>query len=65
VVYPEVPPRTEYSLTPLGETLRKPLGSLCEWAETHIGEVEKARVRSALPRYGRMALTRPASGWEK
>jgi DNA-binding HxlR family transcriptional regulator len=50
VVYPEVPPRTEYSLTPLGETLRKPLGSLCEWAETHIAEVEKARVRSALPR---------------
>jgi DNA-binding HxlR family transcriptional regulator len=47
VVYPEVPPRTEYSLTPLGETLRKPLGSLCEWAETHIAEVEKARAGAA------------------
>ena len=47
VVYPEVPPRTEYSLTPLGETLRKPLGSLCEWAETHIAEVERARVAAA------------------
>lgn len=50
VVYPEVPPRTEYSLTPLGETLRKPLGSLCEWAETHIAEVERARVASARQR---------------
>jgi DNA-binding HxlR family transcriptional regulator len=47
VVYPEVPPRTEYSLTPLGETLRQPLGSLCEWAETHIAEVEKARMATA------------------
>lgn len=47
VVYPEVPPRTEYSLTPLGETLRKPLGSLCEWAETHIADVQKARVATA------------------
>ncbi|MHB8797506.1 MAG: winged helix-turn-helix transcriptional regulator [Thermoanaerobaculia bacterium] len=47
VVCPEVPLRTEYSLTPLGEALRKPLGSLCERAETQIGEMEKARVRSA------------------
>lgn len=47
VIYPEVPPRTEYSLTPLGETLRMPLGSLCEWAETHIAEVERARVAAA------------------
>ncbi len=47
VVYPEVPPRTEYSLTPLGETLRKPLGSLCEWAESHIAEVERARFAAA------------------
>jgi len=30
VVFPEVPPRTEYTLTPLGRTLTKPLGALCE-----------------------------------
>lgn len=44
-VYPVVPPRVEYSLTPLGETLTEPLCKLCEWAETHLGEVEAARTR--------------------
>ncbi len=44
-VYPEVPPRTEYELTPLGETLREPLSALCRWAEEHLPEVEKARSR--------------------
>ncbi len=43
VVYPEVPPRTEYSLTELGLTLREPLGALCQWAVAHYHEVEKAR----------------------
>lgn len=47
VVYPEVPPRTEYSLTELGATLREPLGALCQWAVSHIGEVEKARQSAA------------------
>ena len=45
MVYPEVPPRTEYELTPLGETLREPLSALCQWAEEHLPEVEKARGR--------------------
>lgn len=30
-VYAEVPPRVEYSLTPLGESLRPVVNSLCEW----------------------------------
>ena len=42
-VYPVVPPKVEYSLTPLGRTLIKPLSALCEWAENYMGEVEKAR----------------------
>lgn len=42
-VYPVIPPMVEYSLTPLGETLIKPICSLCEWAETHIPQVEVAR----------------------
>jgi DNA-binding HxlR family transcriptional regulator len=41
-VYPEVPPRTEYTLTPLGRTLIQPLSSLCAWAEKHMPELEKA-----------------------
>ena len=38
-VYPVVPPRVEYSLTPLGETLIRILAELCAWAEEHIEEV--------------------------
>jgi DNA-binding HxlR family transcriptional regulator len=44
-VYPEVPPRTEYSLTPLGQTLIEPLSTLCAWAERHMPELERARQR--------------------
>jgi len=46
-VYAEVPPRTEYTLTELGVTLKEPLGSLCQWAVAHFAEVEKARLASA------------------
>jgi DNA-binding HxlR family transcriptional regulator len=45
-VYPEVPPRTEYELTPLGRTLREPLSALCRWATEHLGEVEAARAQA-------------------
>ena len=55
VVYPEVPPRTEYSLTPLGQTLREPLGALCQWAMVHLPEVEKARKASERRRHREQA----------
>lgn len=42
-IYPEVPPRTEYCLTPLGESLKEPLSGLSQWAIKHLPEVEKAR----------------------
>lgn len=42
-VYPVVPPRVEYALTPLGRTLLEPLNALCRWAEEHLDEVEHAR----------------------
>jgi DNA-binding HxlR family transcriptional regulator len=45
-VYPVVPPKTEYTLTPLGETLWEPLHNLCLWAETHYGQVLASRQRS-------------------
>ncbi|MFF3572510.1 winged helix-turn-helix transcriptional regulator [Nocardia jiangxiensis] len=33
--YAEVPPRVEYSLTPLGRTLQAPIAMLTEWAQTY------------------------------
>jgi DNA-binding HxlR family transcriptional regulator len=42
-VYPEVPPRVEYALTPLGGTLRRVLRDLVNWAGAHLGEVDAAR----------------------
>jgi DNA-binding HxlR family transcriptional regulator len=42
-VYPAVPVRVEYALTPLGQTLRDPLKALTEWSVGHIDEVLAAR----------------------
>ena len=46
-VFPVVPPRVEYSLTPLGRSLRTPLEAICAWAETHLPEMQAARARNA------------------
>jgi DNA-binding HxlR family transcriptional regulator len=42
-VYAVVPPRVDYTLTPLGKTLLDPLRSICRWAEGHLPEVRAAR----------------------
>jgi len=44
-VLDRVPPHVEYSLTPLGRTLEKPLVAICEWAMEHLGELRDARTR--------------------
>jgi DNA-binding HxlR family transcriptional regulator len=48
-IYPQIPPRVEYRLTPLGETLREPLKALENWATTHMNQVIDARERRATP----------------
>lgn len=44
-IYPSVPPKVEYSLTPLGRTLVSLLDAICVWSETHIEEVRRKRGR--------------------
>jgi len=42
-VYPVVPPKVEYALTPLGESLGRAFCGVWIWAERHIDEIESAR----------------------
>jgi DNA-binding HxlR family transcriptional regulator len=42
-VYASVPPRVDYELTELGQTLLTPLGALAYWADTHRGDIQAAR----------------------
>ena len=44
-VYAEVPPKVEYSLTPLGWSLTGTLMAMYEWAAEHLHDVDAARVR--------------------
>ena len=44
-VYPTVPPRVDYTLTPLGQTLLDATQPLVQWAISHRGEVFTARKR--------------------
>jgi DNA-binding HxlR family transcriptional regulator len=45
-VYPIVPPRVDYALTPLGETLMEPLSALYHWTERHLKKIQQARRES-------------------
>jgi len=38
-VYPEVPPKVEYSLTELGQTLKPVLDAMSHWGTEHINSV--------------------------
>jgi DNA-binding HxlR family transcriptional regulator len=42
-VLPTVPPSVEYSLTPLGESLLRPLSALADWAVEHRPDLTAAR----------------------
>jgi DNA-binding HxlR family transcriptional regulator len=42
-VFPTVPPRVEYALTPLGATLHHTIRALVDWTEEHQNEIAAAR----------------------
>ena len=44
-VYPVVPPRVDYALTPLGETLLSTVCALVHWSEEHRADIDAARAR--------------------
>jgi DNA-binding HxlR family transcriptional regulator len=44
-VYPTKPPSVEYTLTPLSQSLMKPLGGLLGWAEKSHADIRAARKR--------------------
>ena len=52
-VYAQVPPKVEYSLTPLGESLRPVVDAMCEWGIKHRGETlqQAERGRSHAPHH--------------
>jgi DNA-binding HxlR family transcriptional regulator len=44
-VYPVVPPRTEYRLTPMGLRFLEPIASLANWAVAHQSELKSIAAR--------------------
>lgn len=41
--YAEVPPRVEYSLTPLGHSLSEPIRAIDHWVERNVAEITRAQ----------------------
>ena len=48
-IFPEVPPRVEYSLSPLGASLREPVAAITDWAKANGELVVDARTRHGRP----------------
>lgn len=42
-VFPTIPPRVDYALTPLGRSLIEPVAALSRWAQVNQGHVHDAR----------------------
>jgi DNA-binding HxlR family transcriptional regulator len=43
MVYQQIPPKVEYSLTEYGKTLTKVLDMMCSWGEAHIEKKAKEK----------------------
>jgi DNA-binding HxlR family transcriptional regulator len=42
-IHPVIPPRVDYALTPMGQTLLDTIGRLVTWTGSHLPEIEAAR----------------------
>lgn len=42
-VFPTIPPRVDYELTPLGHSLREPVMALGQWAQANLADIAKAQ----------------------
>jgi len=42
-VTPSIPPRVDYALTDLGQSLRAPMQAIGRWADTHYETIQEAR----------------------
>lgn len=49
-VYPTIPPRVDYTLTPMGMSLRDPINALGGWVIANLPEIDAARRRFAAER---------------
>ena len=56
-VYPVVPPKTEYRLTPTGVKLHEPVAQLCRWAATNSALLDKIAFTA------RLEATQGAAAW--
>lgn len=48
-VHPTIPPRVDYTLTPLGRSFLKPLDKLIQWADDHHATIRDARATYVPP----------------
>jgi DNA-binding HxlR family transcriptional regulator len=44
-VFPTIPPRVDYELTKLGQSLLEPVGALGRWARTNHAKIVEARLK--------------------
>ncbi len=61
-VYPQVPPRVDYSLTPLGQSLMPILGKLHDWAVANSAALLAAHAKPEIAHDDRQQRPQPAEG---
>ncbi len=47
-IYPQIPPKVEYSLTPLGKSLKPIVDAMCDWALKHGGKLKTNKTEDGI-----------------